>query len=82
MAASNEWFDYHLTPRGWELGSHKTDCGAPVSIEPPADRVMSIHVAERMSSPFSKLDRTESVSYRTDDQETLERLINRFGDSP
>ena len=25
MSASNEWFEYHFTPRGWESGSSKTD---------------------------------------------------------
>jgi hypothetical protein len=25
MAVSNEWTEWHLTPRGWEFGDEKTD---------------------------------------------------------
>jgi hypothetical protein len=82
MSASNEWFDYHLTPRGWELGSSKTDFGRPVTKDPPSDRVISIHVTERLSSSFSKVDQTTTVTFQTDDTEALNDLIARFGESP
>jgi hypothetical protein len=81
MAASNEWFEYHLTPRGWEMGSNKTDF-AWEQKEPPPDRVLTIRVSESMSSSFSKLDRGHEELWRSPDGESVAALVKQFGASP
>ena len=81
MAASNEWFEWHLTPRGWEPGSNKTDFGSEEKGAPP-DRVLTIRRSEYLSSSFSKLDRDETVVWRSSDSKQLDSLVAAFGASP
>ena len=45
MAASNEWTEWHLTPRGWEEGSGRLDGVGVTHAEPPTDRVPHISVS-------------------------------------
>ena len=42
MALSEEWTERHLTPRGWELGSEKTD----FSLEGAYDVWMKVNKGE------------------------------------
>jgi hypothetical protein len=55
MAASKEWFEYHLTPRGWEIGSHKVDVANEVTKALPTDRVLTVLHREYRSSSFRAL---------------------------
>jgi len=82
MAASNEWFDFHLTPRGWEMGSNKTDSTPTETVAPPEDRVLTIRVSERMPSSISKIDRREEEIWRSPDGAQVTTLIKRYGASP
>jgi hypothetical protein len=81
MAASNEWFEYHLTPRGWELGSNKTDF-ASEDKDPPPDRVLTVRLSEYLSSSFSKMDRGHEELWRSPDSERVATLMEQFGSSP
>ena len=81
MAASNEWFDYHLTPRGWELGTNKTDF-AYEEKAPPSDRVLTIRLTEYLSSHFSTMDRGREELWRSPDEAGMAALIKTFGSSP
>lgn len=81
MSASNEWFEYHLTPRGWESGSSKTDFERE-EIAPPADRVLTIRLSEYMSSSFSPLQRSSEEVWRSSDAERVTELVRTFGASP
>lgn len=54
MSESDEWTDWHLTPRGWEEGSQKLDFVGYQEKPVPKDGVMTCRYSEKLSSPFSK----------------------------
>lgn len=80
MSDTNEWWEKHLTPRGWEEGSEKLDFGKPKKIPPPSDRVKTVRYHER-GSVYS-ISRWLSVTWSTDDEEQLSRLEAEFGAVP
>ncbi|OGR05262.1 MAG: hypothetical protein A2511_05810 [Deltaproteobacteria bacterium RIFOXYD12_FULL_50_9] len=82
MSASNEWTIWHLTPRGWEAGSKKTDFAPVKEKTPPPDRVLSCDFREVYSSIFSKPARTEKELWRGQDKEKIEELLKKFGGCP
>lgn len=82
MSLSNEWFDYHLTPRGWEEGSCKIDFGGITEKDPPQDRVLTVHISEKQSSIYSEMQRSSKVTFRTEDTQALNDLIEKFGEEP
>lgn len=82
MAASNEWWDYHLTPRGWKGGSEKIDFGGVTERPVPSDRVKTVRYHEYMSSGYSNLESWVSVTYRSDDEERRKSLEEKFGEVP
>jgi hypothetical protein len=47
MPISDEWTDWHLTPKGWESGSLKVDGQGVTDIAPPDDRVLTVREHER-----------------------------------
>ena len=86
MSYSDEWTEWHLTPRGWERGSERTD-GPDVEFkEPPADRVLYLPL-ER-SSDFalrqnaSKLRRKVEMrrprTYQAAEKRSSEKRRNIF----
>ncbi|HVO60352.1 MAG TPA: hypothetical protein VMT53_05420 [Terriglobales bacterium] len=82
MAASNEWTEWHLTPRGWERGSERED-GPGIKEKPaPADRVLTYRWKEYLSSVFSTMDRTSQELWRSDDEAAIKVLLEKFGDPP
>lgn len=82
MAASREWTEWHLTPRGWERGSEMVDVGNLTEVPPPADRVLTHKYREIMSSGFSPIDRYNDEIWRTDDEERIAELLKTFGSAP
>jgi len=82
MSASHEWCEYHLTPRGWEVGAYQWDFGKPHRPEPPSDRVLTVEVHERMSSPFSKTTTKSATTWRSNNSAEIERLYKQFGPHP
>lgn len=60
MSASNEWTIYHLTPRGWEKGTEKSDF-ARTDRPRPVDTVQTLEVRDYLSSSFSKNEHTRRV---------------------
>jgi hypothetical protein len=61
VAASNEWWETHLTPRGWEEGSSKVDFGGETDVPVPPDRVKTVRHSEYMSSIYSTMDKKTEV---------------------
>jgi hypothetical protein len=82
MSASNEYTDWHLTPRGWEAGSARHDFGADRPKPPPHDRVLTIHYTEKMSSPFSPCLEAEDESWRGNNDAKIKQLLKQFGKCP
>jgi hypothetical protein len=82
MSLSREWTDWHLTPRGWEAGSQHTDFGKETNIDPPQDRVLTSRFHEEISSRFSKPDRSHEETWRSTDEESVDKLLKQFGSPP
>ena len=81
MSHSNEWTDWHLTPRGWERGSERTD-GVGIEEKPiPADRVKTMRWVEEQSSPWSDMYRGLEGQWTSDDN-AVQALIDKFGNCP
>jgi hypothetical protein len=81
MSASNEWTQWHLTPRGWERGTEKEDFRR-VDRDPPNDRVQTVTYREHLSSGFSSLDKLSDVEWESDDKAKIEALMQQFGHAP
>ncbi|QHG70168.1 hypothetical protein [Ensifer adhaerens] len=81
MSASNEWTEWHLTPRGWEEGDSKTDF-AFNSKAAPADAVQTVKNREYLSSSFSKLEKTSEIQWSSDDKALIAELLAKFGEAP
>lgn len=82
MSASNEWTEWHLTPRGWESGSEMVDIGNETYKSPPADRVLTFKYCEHMSSMYSGIDKTCNETWRGSDASVIESLLATFGPAP
>jgi hypothetical protein len=78
MSASNEWWEWHLTPAGWVRGSEKLD-HADTDVAPPLDRVLTVLHEEYLSSSFSKLDVSDSETFRSTDPASVSKLLNQYG---
>jgi hypothetical protein len=81
MALSREWTEYHLTPRGWEAGTEKTDF-ARTDRPAPSDRVVTERWVEEMPSSYSSMNVHTELVWESDDQQTVTVLRSQFGPSP
>ena len=81
MTASNEWTEWHLTPRGWEEGDSKTDF-AKFDKPTPSDRVETVEHREVVSSAFSPLEVTNDIIWSSEDKALVASLRAKFGDAP
>lgn len=79
MTLSKEWWEYHLTPNGWVVGDERLDFGGIEKRPVPADRVLTIRETEIISSSHSKLETTWSEVYRSDDEELVQNLLEKYG---
>lgn len=81
MSVSNEWTEWHLTLRGWEEGSTKTDAALKESA-PPEDRVLIMKYHEYLSSRFSKADVGTKEVWSSSDTLSVTTLLAHFGKCP
>ena len=84
MSASNEWFEYHLTPDGWVKGSEEVDIGGVTEREVPPNVIISLTFHERMSSIYSTPERwydTEKGNCEIP-EEKLHELYKKYGRVP
>lgn len=81
MSASNEWTEYHLTPRGWETGTEKTDFAWDEK-KRPADAVQTVKVKDYLSSVFSKMEHSRDVTWEHPDKQGVAKLLKQFGEAP
>ncbi len=82
MAASNEWTEWHLTPRGWERGSERDDSKGVTRRDKPAGSVMCVCYGEyagyMVASSYRK---SLEETWRLDD-ESVSELLNKYGEAP
>lgn len=82
MSASKEWTEWHLTPRGWEIGSERVDSAGITERVPPSDRVLTCQYREDLPSMYSKLDRATTELWRHADSARIQSLLEQFGPCP
>lgn len=83
MSAINEWTEWHLTPRGWEQGTEKTDFASSTKIvAPPSDRVLTCRYYEYLSSVFSAVDKGVNEIWRSSQEKLIKELLQKFGSCP
>jgi len=83
MALSKECQEYHLTPRGWIIGTFKGDAiGGFKERTIPKDRVLTIGCYDELPSAFSKSFFYEQIHWQSADIELIERLKKKYGARP
>ncbi len=82
MSASNEWAEWHLTPRGWEKGDHRYDFKPEIKVCKPSDAVCTYIYRESMSSGFSPLAKESRLEWSCGDKDKINGLIKNFGEAP
>ncbi|MEB2843793.1 hypothetical protein [Endobacterium cereale] len=81
MYKSDEWTEYHLTPRGWEVGTSKTDYNKTEK-KCPDDAVQTVKVREFGNISNLQIERTHTIEWQTPDEGLLAKLQQQFGDAP
>jgi hypothetical protein len=81
MSASDEWTQWHLTPRGWEKGDSETDFNS-FDKPTPDDRVQTVEYRELVASSFSGLEVTNEVIWSNEDEAAIVALTRKFGEAP
>jgi hypothetical protein len=81
MARSEEWTDRHLTPRGWEVGSEKTDFSLKTR-EPPSDRVLTVRYREVLSDRGAAGEKGTIEMWSASNKSTIAKLKAQFGPPP
>jgi hypothetical protein len=82
MSFSKEYTEYHLTPRGWEMGSERVDFQGTTFKDAPADRVQTYRWLEEQTSPYAKMWRGLELLWESNDKEAIKRLRDQFGEPP
>lgn len=82
MSLSDEWTEWHLTPRGWEEGSTQIDFGNRTNRPRPNDAVLSVKYREIVASMYSKCERTRHETWRSRDPTTVDALLAKYGECP
>jgi hypothetical protein len=82
MGLSNEWTEWHLTPRGWESRSNRVDIANITEKPPPADRVLTCRYQEVQSSMYSAMETNVSELWRSSNEQLVASLLVTFGNCP
>ena len=82
MAESvRDWTQWHLTPRGWEMGSWEVS-GDSGAVPPPADRVLSCEYREAHLPSAKKTEGVSRQLWRGDDAKQIVHLLAKWGPAP
>lgn len=82
MSASNEWFEYHLTPNGWVDGSDKVDVEGVTTKPIPKDRVLTLCFHEYLASAFSNMKQWTEVLWEHSNKSLISELQTQYGECP
>ena len=82
MSYSNEWTEWHLTPRGWESGTERIDGPGIERKDEPKDRVLTYRWTEVQTSPYAPMRRYGREVFRASDERPIAELIAQFGKPP
>jgi hypothetical protein len=78
MSATNEWTEWHLTPKGWKRGTEKED-HATQHLPVPHDAVCTYRWTEYQSSSFSRVERALDLVSTSKNGAALAALLAQFG---
>jgi len=81
MSASNEWTEWHLTPRGWERGTEKEDFRR-IDREPPTDRVLTTKWIEQQGHAYGNMHCDHQEIWRSENGDAVNNLVSVHGKSP
>jgi hypothetical protein len=76
---SNEWTEWHLTPRGWVRGSTRRDPKVIDDVEPPSDRALTKRYCEY---GVSSVEATQEELWRSPDAALVAGLLSQHGEAP
>lgn len=79
MAASDEWEEVHLTPKGWVNGSYKHDFGKRVEEPMPMDAVLTVRRHVYVGAIGADAKVTETETPLIEDKAKIEELRSKFG---
>jgi hypothetical protein len=79
MAISNEWEEWHLTPKGWVAGTENTDFNR-TQVSPPNNRVATYIYCELVRA-FRKIEFTWQKTWGNDNV-VVSTLLELFGTYP
>jgi hypothetical protein len=82
MSATNEWTEWHLTPKGWIRGSERTDHAGTVTRDPPIDRVITVTYSEYQAMIQHKARIDQEEDWRSDDASSIAALETQYGPAP
>lgn len=82
MSASDEWTEWHLTPRGWEAGTKLRDHGFIANDPRPADAVLTERYEEEMPYWGGRWIRDVSRVWGCEDAERIQALLQEHGPCP
>ena len=82
MSASNEWTEWHLTPRGWEEGTGKRDFGHHTEGMTPPDRILTCRYTEYLGSMGAEWERSTTEMWRSSDSAAVAELLKKYGPCP
>jgi len=74
--------EYHLTPRGWEVGTFSVYGHVKESAISPKDRVLTVVRQVEQSSDYSSDDVWWVEQWRSSDASVVEKLLEEFGHRP
>ena len=83
MSLSKECQEYHLTHKGWILGSFKGDpLGGSNVVSTPKDRVLTIACYDELPYAFEKPHYYDQIVWQCDDKLLIDKLKNKWGEKP
>ncbi len=81
MALSNEYYEYHLTPKGWIIGSVKYDHKFE-AVKIPADRVLTCRYCDKIPCMGAKGYKYKSIVFEEKVSKRVRDLIRLYGKDP
>lgn len=81
MSGNREWWEFHLTPKGWVKGSEQLQAGAKERPVPP-DRMLTIRQHEHAPSRFAPPQTWSAIVWRHSDTRAIATLRAQFGEMP
>ena len=83
MAASSEWAEWHLTPKGWIKGSTKCEFDGIQRVKEPDDRIQTCVFSEKTHTGAQSLDREVTEIWSNQDKlDQIVILTEKFGNCP